>query len=264
MISCQLHLDKTDRGISWRCYTHTPGWSPDPLLLLAFLSFPFFRLLRWVTLWPASNSTVVELELIIFRASVSCLPCILAFEISFNFLEHFSHPPSFSRTPFPGSPERGRTGTILSHLANPPGKSPASALTDTSLSQARSASQTIVPTAYTGKVVTGKKKSENGKVARHIPFFLSLSHSCLLHWSFDCFLACLLLLRNGYRAVGPGPHCGHQQGFHSRSVSQDPFTIALAAEPAQAVCFPSLCLLSLAGINLFPVPSFSGIPVNTS
>lgn len=106
-------------------------------------------------------------------------------------------------------------------------------------------------------------RTENWKVVKHIPFFPSLSHSRLLYLSFACLLACLFLLGNRYGALGRGPR-GHQQVFHSHCVSRDPFTTALAAEPAQAVCFPSLCLLSLAGTSLFPVPSFSGMPVSAS
>lgn len=87
MISCQMHLDITNRGISCQCYTHITGLSPDSLMFQAVLSFPLLFYSECVTFFSASNCTVVE-QLLIY-----CLEChcwsLLVFGI---FLEYSTVP----------------------------------------------------------------------------------------------------------------------------------------------------------------------------
>lgn len=181
MISCQLHVDKTNRGTSRQHYTHTPALSPDPLLLLAFLFF--FTLLS-----PEARDLLPSLKWHSLGAGACTCQSIIKLSAYAGVWHFFAfwklpcHPPAFSRTPFPGSSKRGRAGAILSYLANPLAAPPLLLwLTPLALGHTARAK----PSCFNRIRRQGSngKRTENWKVAKHTPFSSSLSRLCLFYFS---------------------------------------------------------------------------------
>lgn len=223
------------------------GLSPDPLLLLAFLSTPFFFLLKHVTTCPASNHAAVELGLVLFRVSFK----LLAYPGVWDFLPcgTFLSVVLFQQMAVRGA-EWVQPSPTLQTLWQPP----------CPCSQAHSATPAGVLMAHTGKAVTGKEPQIQQE--RSTLHFLPPRPICVcctgvlvvclpvhFRWETELVQGC------GTRTVWPPARVPH------RCVSWDLFTSALAAEPAQAVCFhwlePAFC-------QFLPFLACQLMPVNTN
>lgn len=227
-----------------------PGLSPDPLLLLAFLSIPFFFLLKHVTTCPASNHTAVELGLVLFRVSFK----LLAYPGVWDFLPcgTFLSVVLFQQMAVRGA-EWVQPSPTLQTLWQPP--CPCSEclllLSGTQCNPSR---------CFNGTHGQGsnRKRTTNSAGEKHTPFSSSSSHLCVLYWSFGCLLTCSLPLGN---RAGTGlwdPDCV------ATSKGSTPLCFVRSLYICLGCRTSTGCLLSLAGTSFLPVPSISSMPVNAS
>lgn len=253
-ITCQLCVGKTYRGISWQYYTLAC------LLTLSCsqLFYLFHSSSSW-SMWPPAQPQTTQLWSWGLYSSEHHLSCWPVLEPGiFCLVEHFSPLSCFSRWKWEG--QRGRNPLPPCKRSGSP---PAPALSDSPCSRAHSASWAGVLTAHAGKAVTGKEpqiQQERSTLHFLPPRAISVCYTgvslvCLpahFCWETELVQGC------GTRTLWPPARVPH------RCVSWDPFTSTLAAEPAQAVCFPSVCFhwLELAFFQFLPFLACQFAPVN--
>lgn len=178
LISWQLRVDKTNRGILFECCTHTPCLPPDPLLLWAFKSFPLlFPTPEGCDLLPPQLSCEARaptLQSIIHLLPISAfwMGCLLAAFLPALWLPSWV---AMRRA------EQVQLCPIL-----PPWQAPGPDPRDTLL-LAQSPAKPLFGALCTGKAITGKQQ----RTEKHQSTLLFLppypSHVCCTR----VFLACL-------------------------------------------------------------------------
>lgn len=248
MISCQLDLDKTDRGISW--LLHSPG-------------FGFFVFSALLSEAHDHLSSLKGHSCGVGTCALQSISKLLAWCLGLFAFWTIS-PHSLVSAELPSQAAARGAERVQSLPTSQTHRQPPCPCSDWHIPL--SGTQWEPSGCFNSEHGQGKdrKRTENWKAAKDGPFFSLLIPFVSVVLEF-CLSACLFISAGklrGHRAVGPGL-CGCQQVFHRHCVSRSHFMTAMAAEPAQTAFSPSICFQWLE-LAFFPVSSFSGMPVNTS
>lgn len=258
VISCQLHVDKTNRGTSWVLHSYPLPVSCFGLLNLSHSCFP---LLKGVTFCPASHSTAMKAgqkvrRLLLFQASLICCP-----SQHFVFValwQYFSLLLGSSRTPCLGSHERGRAGAVLSQ--------PATTLAGScswSKGHLAPGTEPQPSNCFEHCALTGKQ----WRTEKHQSTLLFLPPSPSLVCCTGAFLVCLTVYfwQEAEGVVGPGP-CSHQQGFQSLHLTLSLYNWLDCRTSTGCLFSLSVCFhyLQSAFLQFLPFLGSQLAPVNTN